>query len=66
MDVCPVCKHPILETIVEERKRAAIAASAPDAVAGTGRFLTIRNLICACGERIERLYENRPLLPVSH
>lgn len=63
MEVCPVCNHPIQATVLEERKHKSItvAAAEPDAPAGVGRFLTIRSLICACGERIERLYENRPL-----
>ena len=63
MDVCPVCNHPILETILEAPKR--IGAAVPDAPTGIGRFLTISSLLCACGERIERLYENRPLAPVG-
>ena len=65
MDVCPVCNHPIQATVVEERQRVAVAAAGPHAPTGTGRFLTISSLLCACGERIERLYENRPLAPVG-
>jgi hypothetical protein len=63
MDMCPVCNHPILETVLEAPKRIGAAAAVPDAPTGIGRFLTISSLLCECGERIERLYENRPLAP---
>ena len=65
MDVCPVCNHSILKTVLETPKRIAVAATVPDAPDGTGRFLTVSSLLCACGERIERLYESRPLSPVG-
>jgi hypothetical protein len=65
MDVCPICNQLIEATMMEEAKRIAQVPEGPGAPAGTGRFLTIRRLLCECGERIERIYENRPLAPVG-
>ncbi len=57
---CAVCNQPLKETVAVGRKLIALAHPGPHVPPGTGRYLTILNLSCACGERIERRYENRP------
>ena len=57
MAICPTCKQQIKETVIEGRKLIAQINTGPQA--GRGRFLTILELHCSCGARIERRYENR-------
>ena len=65
MALCAACNQPIKETVVQGRKLIAQVHTGPHAPPGTGRYLTILNLACACGERIERRYENRPSLQLK-
>jgi hypothetical protein len=57
MDVCPVCNHPIEATVLEGPRLIARPAT-PNSLSRDGRYLTVRRLLCECGERNERLYEN--------
>ena len=61
MAICPTCQRPLKESVLQGRKLIAQVHSGPHAPPGTGRYLTILNVQCECGERIERRYENRPL-----
>jgi hypothetical protein len=59
MAICAACQQPIKESVVQGRKLIAQVHAGPHAPPGTGRYLTIFSHKCACGERIERRYENR-------
>jgi hypothetical protein len=60
MAICAVCNQPIKESVIVGRKFVARVPAGLHAPQGTGRYLTILNVSCGCGERIERRYENRP------
>jgi hypothetical protein len=59
MDICQTCNQPIKETVVEGRKLIAKVHTGTHSPHSTGRYLTVLNLTCACGVRVERRYENR-------
>ena len=61
MAVCTQCNQPFKETVIQGRKLIAQVHPGPYAPAGTGRYLTVLSRKCACGEQIERRYENRPM-----
>jgi hypothetical protein len=58
MAICPTCNQPINETVVQGRKFVARVPTGLNAPSGTGRYLTILNVSCACGSRTVRRYEN--------
>ncbi len=57
MSTCPLCKQLIKESVAEGRKLVAQVNVGPNA--GTGRFVTVLNQMCACGVRVARRFENR-------
>jgi hypothetical protein len=57
MTICAACRQPIKETVAAGRKLIAKVHTGPHSE--IGRYLTILSLRCACGERIDRRYENR-------
>lgn len=59
MAICPTCHRPINETVVAGRKFVAHVPAGLHAPPGTGRYLTILSVSCACGKRTVRRYENR-------
>jgi hypothetical protein len=59
MALCAACNQPIKETVVQGRKLIALVHAGPHTPPGTARYLTVFNLTCACGVRVERRYENR-------
>ncbi len=61
MATCAVCRQPIKESVIEGRKLIAQIHSGPHTPPGTGRYVTVLSLKCACGERTERRYENRQM-----
>ena len=58
MKVCLTCACPIKETVIEDRKPIARVPAGPHVPPGTARYLTVLSLMCACGKRRERRYEN--------
>jgi hypothetical protein len=58
MATCAVCNQPIRETVVQGRTFVARVPAGLHAPQGTGRYLTVLNVTCGCGERIVRRYEN--------
>ena len=67
MAVCQVCHQPIRESVIEGRKLIAQLHAGPHTAPDVGRYLTVLNVKCACGEWLERRYENlspRELKPV--
>jgi hypothetical protein len=60
MAICPVCNQPINESVIKGRKLVTQVYTGPHTGPGTGRYLTVLSRKCACGEWIERRYENRP------
>jgi hypothetical protein len=60
MNLCPTCNQPIKESILEGRKLIAQVHTGPYTMPHTGRYVTVILRKCACGERIERRYENLP------
>jgi hypothetical protein len=65
MAICPKCFQPIKESVVQGRKLIAQVHTGTRSSVGTGRYLTVLNVQCACGMRTERRYENRGLATVS-
>jgi hypothetical protein len=61
MATCAECNQPIKETVIVGRKLIAQVHSGRHVPPETGRYLTVLNLTCACGVRVVRRYENRPL-----
>ena len=61
MAICPTCQQPIKESVLEGRKLIAQVHANGILPPGMGRYLTILSLSCACGERIQRRYENHRL-----
>jgi hypothetical protein len=61
MAVCPECKQEIKESVAVGRKLIVQLHTGPHTPPGTGRYLTVFNLACACGSRREMRYENRRL-----
>jgi hypothetical protein len=61
---CATCNQPINETVMQGRKLIA-HVDRGSATPTVGRYLTVLNLTCACGERIERRYENRTAREVN-
>jgi hypothetical protein len=59
MELCATCCQPITEKVVQGRKFIAKVPAGLNTPPGTGRYLTILNLTCACAVRIVRRYENR-------
>jgi len=59
MELCATCHQPITEN-VQGRKFIAQVPPGVNTPPGTGRYLTILNLTCACEARVVRRYENRP------
>jgi|tagenome__1003787_1003787.scaffolds.fasta_scaffold20753911_1 hypothetical protein len=64
MELCATCRQPILEN-VQERRFISKVPPGVNTPPGTGRYLTILNLTCACGVRVVRRYENRPSRDVN-
>ena len=58
MATCATCHQPINETVVAGRKLIAHVPTGRYVPAGTGRYVTVLNLTCACGVRVVRRYEN--------
>jgi hypothetical protein len=65
MDVCAVCNQPIRETVVMGRKLIPQVFTGSNGAMEIGRYLTVLNLTCACGERTVRRYENRPVIELK-
>jgi hypothetical protein len=66
MSICPKCYQPIKESVIQGRKLIAQVHTGPRSAVGTGRYLTVLNVQCACGLRTERRYENRGLAAATH
>ena len=64
MALCATCNQPISETVIQGRKLIAQVHRGTGKPT-VGRYLTVLNLTCACGQRIERRYENRPAREVK-
>jgi hypothetical protein len=60
MAICPKCNQQIQESIVEGRKLIAQVHMGPYSLPNSARYVTVFLRKCACGEQIERRYENIP------
>ena len=60
MNLCPKCQQPVSESVLEGRKLIARVHASPYAIPDTGRYVTVILRTCACGELVERRYENIP------
>ncbi len=58
MAICPNCNQRIKETVLEGRRLIAQVHTGQHVPPGTGRYVTVMSLQCACSERIVRRYEN--------
>jgi hypothetical protein len=57
VNICPTCKQTVREIVVEDRKLDTHAPADRNVPSGTGRYVTVLDVTCGCGERIERRYE---------
>ena len=61
MAICPTCNQHVKESVMQGRKLIAQVHTGRHVPAGTGRYVTVFELRCACGDRIVRRYENRQM-----